>query len=62
MPLRDYREKCGFILEDVYFQKESEVELPKVCPKCKKQATWKRLPANVMVKIKGGTPRFYPGK
>lgn len=64
MPIRDWKcEKCGFILEDVYFHKESEVELPEKCSKCNKQVTWKRLSSLVgLVKVKDGTPRFHPGK
>lgn len=64
MPIRDFTcPECGFTLRDVYFHKESEVELPKKCPKCKKQAVWKRLSSMVgLVKVKDGTPRFFPGK
>ena len=40
MPLRDYLcEHCGYLLEDVFFHKESELKLPD-CPKCKKR-DWK---------------------
>lgn len=43
MPVRDWKcESCGYILEDIFFHKESELDLPD-CPKCKKHA-WKIMP------------------
>jgi phage FluMu protein Com len=44
MPIRDWKcTECPNILRDVHFNKESEVELPVKCPKCKKKTKWKRL-------------------
>lgn len=63
MPVRDWRcDKCGYILEDIYFHKESELKLPKICKACKKQTTWTRLPASVVVRVKGGTPKYHVSK
>jgi len=53
-----YCPKCRFVLEDYLTWTSEEEFMP--CPKCGK-AMIKRIPV-VNVKIKNGTPIFYPNK
>lgn len=63
MPLREWKcIVCGH-LHEVFFHKESEVELPEKCPGCGKCTGWKRMPPFVAPgKVKNGTPKFFKGK
>ena len=57
-PLRDYKcLDCGFILEDVFFKRENDVEVPDKCPACNSRSGWERLLPAVCAHFNG--PGFY---
>jgi len=59
VPLWDFFcSKCGFTLTDYMVWEKEDEWMP--CPKCGENMI-KKIP-HVNVKIKGGTPKFYPNK